>query len=282
MKEERAGSYGDTTPLCNPLVKAVLHSSMDAPTEVPMDTSMEFSMDALTAISIRDVMHAPIHDFLEDLRSSAHYGEPKNPDRQTLGFKLRREDRGPHDYDDEAFDKEGRFLMKKHNPEVMAASKRLDGGLQLTNYSPLRVPRSDLSVTLEIIQRNRGAIEAAMVACGDFGVPARKSVPASQRPECGVHMQHDRTRLEYQPSSLTERLCEAVHLRAKPVLRLDLCDTWGLAEVHLHSFVVDLDGVEAIVHGQASFSGAATSAENEHTCEQIFALFTACSIAKDT
>lgn len=282
MNEERTGFYDNKITLCYTPVKAVLvQSSMDAPMEAPMDTSMEFSMDAQTAISLRDVMHAPTYDYLEDLRSSVHNGTPKNPNPQTLGFKLRREDREPHDYDDEAFDEEGRVLMKKHNPEVMAASKRVDGLLELTNYSHLHMPRSDPSVSPELIQRNRGTIEAAMFACGNFGLPALKSVAGSQRLKYGVHIQHHKTRLEYQPGSLTERLCEAVHLRAKPVLRLDLFNVWGFKEVHLHSFVVDLDGVEAIVHGQASFSGAATSAENEHTCEQIVVLLTACSIAKD-
>lgn len=261
-------------------MKAVARGSMNAPTEAPMDSSREIPMNTQTAVSIHAFMNAPIHDFLESFRSSVHCGDPQPPDPQTLGVKLRREAREPHDYDDEAFDKEGRLLMKKHNPEVMAASKRLDGALQITNNSPLHVPRSDPSVTPEAINRNKAIIEVAMVACGDFGLPALKKVPGSQLLKYGVHIQHDRTRLEYQPGSLTERLCEAVHLRAKPVLRLELGDVWGFKEVPLHTFAVDVDGVEAIVHGQASFSGAANSAENEHTCKQVFALLNACSLAK--
>ncbi|MDI1487474.1 MAG: hypothetical protein OHK93_006744 [Ramalina farinacea] len=261
-------------------MEAPMDTSMEFEMEAPLDTSMDFAMDAQTAISLRD-MNAPIYDYLEDLRSNIHRGEPRNPEPQTLGIRLRREDREPHDYDDKAFDKEGRLLMKKHNPEVMAASKRLDNVLGLTNYSRLHVPRSDPSVTPAIVQRNRATIEAAMVACGNFGLPALKRVPGSQHPNHGIYIRHDRTRLEYQPGSLTERLCEAVHLRAKPVLKLDLCDVWGVfKEAHLHTFMVDFDGVEAIIHGQASFSGAATSAENEQTCERIFALFPAYSIAE--
>ena len=258
-----------------------MQAPMDTSMDFSMDMLMEFSMDAQTATSLRDTMNAPIYDYLEDLRSNVHHGEPRNPDPQTLSIRLRREDREPHDYDDEAFDKEGRDLMEKHNPEVTAASKRLENVLGLTHYSPFHVPRSDPSVTPAIVQRNRATIEAAMVACGNFGLPAFKRVPGSQQPEYGVHIQHERTKLEYQPGSLTERLCEAVHLRAKPVLSLDLYDVWGFQENHLHIFTVDFDGVEAIVHGQASFSGAATSAENEHTCEQITGIFTAGSIAKD-